>query len=89
MLRVVAGCAGWVSGTYMAGVSPVSSTTHLASTSSVHVAPMAWAASAHVAPSGSHVAPHGPAPRRATQDGHVATVEVSTTREASSDVQGG
>lgn len=73
----------------MSRVSPVSSTAHLASASSVHVPPVARAASAHVAPSGPHVTPHGAAPGRATQDGHVAPVEVPTAREASSDVQGG
>lgn len=74
--------------THLAGVSPVSSTVHLASASSVHVPSMPWAASVHVPPSRSHVTPHGAAPRRPTQDGHVATVKVSTSREASSDVQG-
>lgn len=75
--------------THLAGVSPVSSTVHLASASSVHVPSMPRTASVHVPPSRSHVTPpHGAAPRRPTQDGHVATVKVSTAREASSDVQG-
>lgn len=74
--------------THLAGVSSVSSTIHLASASSVHVPPMPRTAPVHVPPSGSHVtAPHGAAPRRAAQDGHVATVEVSTSGVASSDVE--
>lgn len=77
---------GGVCGTYVSRMAPVSSTTHLASASSVHVPPVARTASAHVAPSGSHVPPHGAAPGRPTQDGHVAPVEVPTSREASSDV---
>lgn len=77
----------WMFPTHLAGVSSVSSTIHLASASSVHVPSMPWTTSVHVPPSGSHVTPHGAASRRPAQDGHVATVKVSTSREASSDVQ--
>lgn len=69
-------------------MSPVSPAAHLAPASSVHVPPMPRTSSVHVAPAGPHVTPHGPAPRRPAQDGHVAAVEVPASGEAPPDVQG-
>ena len=73
--------------THLSGMPPVSTTVHVAATSSVHVSSVHRAASVHGCPSGSHVAPHRAAPGGSTQAGNGAThpVEVSTIMEASSE----
>ena len=72
---------------HLSRVSPVSTTTHVASASSVHVASVHRDASVHGPPSGSHVTPHWVAPGGTAEAGNVAAapVEVSTAVEASSE----
>ncbi len=68
-------------------MSPVSTTVHVASTSSVHVPPVHRASSVHGPPSGSHVTPHRATPGGAAQTGNgaTATAEISTVVEPSSE----
>lgn len=72
-------------------MSPVSAAVHAAAAASVHVtASIHWAASVHGSSSGSHVAPHVPAPGGSAQAGDVAAtpVEVPAVGEASSEGRG-
>lgn len=70
--------------THLAGMSPVSTTIHVASTSSVHVPSVHWASSVHGSPSGSHVTPHWSTPGGSAQAGNGATpTEVSAVGETS------
>lgn len=64
---------------------PVSTTVHIASTSSVHVPSVHWPTSVHGSSSGSHVTPHWSTPRRPTKarNGAATTAEVSTAGESS------
>lgn len=73
--------------THLVGVSPVSTTIHVASASSAHVPSVHWATSAHGAPSGSHVTPHWSTPGGSAQAGNGAAtpVEVSTVGVPSSE----
>lgn len=73
--------------THLARMSPVSTTIHVASTSSVHVPSVRWATSVHGPPSGSHVTPHWATPGGSAQAGNGTTspAEVSTVMEPSSE----
>lgn len=77
--------------THLVGMSPVSTTTHVAaSSSSVHVPPVHWTASVHGPSSVPHVAPHWAAPGGSTQTRNGATtpVKVSAVGESSSEGRG-
>lgn len=68
-------------------MAPVSTAVHVASTSSVHVPSVHWAASVHVSTPGSHVTPHRAAPGGSAQAGNgtATAVIVSTAVEGSSE----
>lgn len=73
--------------THLVGMSPVSTTAHACSTSSVHVPSVHWATSAHGSSSGSHVTPHWSTPGGSAQAGNgaAAPTKVSTVGESSSE----
>lgn len=71
-------------------MSPVSTTTHVGSTSSAHVASVHWATSIDVSSSGSHITSHWSSPGGPAQAGKgtATPVEVSTVGVTSSECWG-